>query len=179
MWQEQRLGKICELISGQHILSKDYNTENQGIGYLTGPADFGLENPSISKWTESPKVKAQEGDILLTVKGSGVGKTNILDVDEVAISRQLMAVRVKGADTRFIYNFLVSRFDDLQDLATGAAIPGLSRKQILSFYSFHSLPSQNNNASSPFWMTPLSALMQPSQTPKRTSPMLGSCLKAI
>jgi type I restriction enzyme S subunit len=88
-WQLKTLGQLCRLVSGQHIIFKDYNTESRGVGYLTGPSDFGPLNPVISKRTEFPKVKAKSGDILITVKGSGVGKINLLDQDEVAISRQL------------------------------------------------------------------------------------------
>lgn len=131
VWPLITLGEVCQLISGQHIDSKDYNTESRGVGYLTGPSDFGPLSPVISKWTEHPKIKAKRGDILITVKGSGVGKINLLDEDEVAISRQLMAVRITGADPRFIYSILSSTFDHFQSLSTGAAIPGISREQVL------------------------------------------------
>jgi type I restriction enzyme S subunit len=57
-WQLRKLGQLCQLISSQHIDSKDYNTESRGVGYLTGPSDFGPLNPIISKWTEFPKVNA-------------------------------------------------------------------------------------------------------------------------
>jgi type I restriction enzyme S subunit len=130
-WPTKTLGQLCQLISGQHIDAKDYNTESRGVGYLTGPSDFGPLNPVISKWTEHPKVKAKCGDVLITVKGSGVGKINLLDQDEVAISRQLMAVRVTGADPRFVHAILSSTFDHFQSLSTGAAIPGISRGQVL------------------------------------------------
>lgn len=130
-WPTKTLGQLCQLISGQHIEAKDYNTESRGVGYLTGPSDFGPLNPVISKWTEHPKVKTKCGDVLITVKGSGVGKINLLDQDEVAISRQLMAVRVTGADPRFVHAILSSTFDHFQSLSTGAAIPGISREQVL------------------------------------------------
>lgn len=130
-WQTTALGQVCELISGQHIEARDYNTESRGVGYLTGPSDFGPMNPIITKWTEYPKVRATSGDILITVKGAGVGKINLLDQADVAISRQLMAVRVANADSRFVYAFLTSAFDQLQAFATGATIPGISRDQIL------------------------------------------------
>ena len=87
--------------------------------------------PVITKWTEHPKIKAKRGDVLITVKGSGVGKINLLDEDEVAISRQLMAVRVTGAEPSFIHASLSSTFDHFQSLSTGAAIPGISREQVL------------------------------------------------
>ena len=130
-WETRALGDVCQLISGQHIDAKDYNTEARGIGYLTGPSDFGLLNPIITKWTEHPKIKANRGDALITVKGSGVGKVNLLDEDEVAISRQLMAIRAFAAEPRFVYAFLCSLFDHFQSLSTGAAIPGISREQVL------------------------------------------------
>ncbi len=130
-WEMKRLGDVCRLLSGQHIEAKEYNTKGRGIGYLTGPSDFGPLHPVISKWTEHPKVKAASGDILITVKGSGVGKVNLLDANEVAISRQLMAVRVTNAKVRFVHAFLSSTFDHFQSLSTGAAIPGISREQVL------------------------------------------------
>jgi type I restriction enzyme S subunit len=122
---------VCQLISGQHIDAKDYNSVSRGIGYLTGPSDFGPLNPVITKWTEFPKITAKRGDVLITVKGSGCGKINLLDEDEVAISRQLMAVRVTGAEPRFVHAILSSTFDHFQSLSTGAAIPGISREQVL------------------------------------------------
>ncbi len=131
-WTVRKLGDLCELISGQHVEAKDYNTEHRGIGYLTGPSDFGLLHPVVSKWTEFPKKNALKGDILITVKGSGVGKLNILQNDEVAIGRQLMAVRAINVNSDFLHAFLNIQFDFFQGLANGAAIPGLSRQDILA-----------------------------------------------
>jgi len=130
-WQVKKLGDLCHLISGQHIEAKDYNIEHRGIGYLTGPSDFGLLYPVVSKWTEFPKKNASKGDILITVKGSGVGKINILLDDEVAIGRQLMAIRPIEVHSDFLYAFLKLQFYFFQGLANGAAIPGLSRQDIL------------------------------------------------
>ncbi len=130
-WTNKSLGDVCQLISGQHIDAKDYNLRMKGIGYLTGPSDFGLLHPVVSKWTEHPKITAERGDILLTVKGSGVGKVNVLSDGKVAISRQLMAVRVTGADPGFIYAYLSCASERFQSLSTGAAIPGISREQVL------------------------------------------------
>jgi type I restriction enzyme S subunit len=131
-WPNKSLGDVCRLISGQHIDSKDYNLQAKGIGYLTGPSDFGALHPVVSKWTEHPKITSERGDILLTVKGSGVGKVNVLSDGKVAISRQLMAVRVTGADPGFVYAFLSLTGEHFQSLSTGAAIPGISREQVLS-----------------------------------------------
>lgn len=130
-WTKRPLGELCDLISGQHIDAKDYNTESRGIGYLTGPSDFGTLHPVVTKWTEHPKRMAQRGDILITVKGSGVGKINLLDIDEVSISRQLMAIRPRAAEVSFLYAFLSTKYDYFQSLSNGAAIPGISRENVL------------------------------------------------
>jgi len=125
------LKDVCDLVSGRHIATKDYNSDSVGMPYLTGPSDFGDLYPVITKWTEFPQSKAKSGDILVTVKGSGVGKINQLDLSEVAISRQLMAVRPTGVNTQFLYYLLKSKYDYFQEKANGAAIPGLSRPDIL------------------------------------------------
>jgi len=130
-WRVKKLGELCTLISGQHIEAENHNTASRGIGYLTGPSDFGPVHPIVTKWTEFPKITARSGDILITVKGSGVGKINLLERDDIAISRQLMAVRATDAIPQFIYLFLSSKFEHFQSLSTGAAIPGISREQVL------------------------------------------------
>ena len=143
-WPVKKLGELCDLVSGQHIDAKDYNTESRGVGYLTGPSDFGSLNPVVTKWTEHPKRMARQGDILLTVKGSGVGKINILDIDdEVAISRQLMAIRVTDIEVGYLYAFLSTKFEHFQSLSNGAAIPGISREDVLDLMCpLPSLPEQ-------------------------------------
>lgn len=131
-WELKKLGDICELISGQHIMSEDYNENGEGTPYLTGPFDFGTINPVISKWTTKPKVIAKQNDILITVKGSGIGKLNILNIPEVSISRQLMAIRSTVLDSSFLYTILFDLYDHFQKEGVGAAIPGLDRNDILS-----------------------------------------------
>ena len=102
--EKKPLEELCELIAGPHIKKSDYNTLGNGIPYLTGPADFGDKYPIITKWTTKPKSIAKKGDVLITVKGAGVGKTNILNVDNVSISRQLMAIRIADYSSIFLYN---------------------------------------------------------------------------
>jgi type I restriction enzyme, S subunit len=126
------LSEVADVISGQHILSNKYNSDKLGIGYLTGPADFGEVYPSISKWTEHPKVISNTGDVLITVKGAGVGKLNILDVDDVAISRQLMAIRSNKLMPKFIYYQFKAQYLYFQSQGTGSTVPGLNRNQILT-----------------------------------------------
>ncbi|MDD5672635.1 MAG: restriction endonuclease subunit S [Chitinivibrionales bacterium] len=130
-WVWCRLGEIIGLISGQHIETGDYNDKKFGYPYLTGPSDFGEKHPNPTKWTTKPKVFANIGDILITVKGSGVGKTNISNIENVVISRQLMAIRPIIVSRDFVYFFLENSFDQLQSEKKGTGIPGIGRENIL------------------------------------------------
>ena len=130
-WPVVQLGKVCSLTSGQHVNRDEYNTAGEGVGYLTGPADFGERFATFTKWTIKPKVMAQKEDILIAVKGSGLGKVNLLDTEKAAIGRQLMAVRVVDAVPHYIFSQLLGMYDHIQSLGGGAAIPGITRDDVL------------------------------------------------
>lgn len=133
-WQRVRLEKVCTVHPGQHILEQDYNHKGIGIGYLTGPADFGDEYPSVTKWTEKPKAWCESGDALVTVKGAGVGKINLALEERLAIGRQLMAVRPMPdlIIQKFLFWVMKTHFELLQANALGATVPGLGRENIES-----------------------------------------------
>ena len=125
-------GELGSVIAGQHISASDYNTEGNGMPYLTGPADFGPRKALINKWTAVPKVFAQPSDILLTVKGAGVGKVNYAPDVEVAIGRQLMAIRPNREvlDPDFLYYFVLHKFKHFQDIATATTVPGFKKTDV-------------------------------------------------
>jgi len=130
-WTWGTINEIGNLISGQHILKENYNLAAVGIPYLTGPDDFGPKFPIISKWTEKPKAMALENDTLITVKGAGVGKINLLGTSKAAISRQLMAIRSDYINSSYIYYYFKSVFPYLQKLGAGSTVPGIDRESIL------------------------------------------------
>ncbi|PES34154.1 restriction endonuclease subunit S [Bacillus thuringiensis] len=131
-WEWTRLGTIIHLISGQHLTPDQYNIEGKGIPYLTGPSDFQDGRALITKWTEIPKVVVEKNDILITVKGSGVGKSIILNVSNTSIGRQLMAIRPVLTDKNYIYMFIELYKKKINDASIGIAIPGISRGDLLN-----------------------------------------------
>jgi len=135
-----KLGDVITLISGQHLLADEQNDQLKGIPYITGPADFGPISPEPKRWTETPKAIAEPGDIVITVKGAGVGKTNLVVKEPLAISRQLMAVRISDPDVNaeFIHLVLKNAAAHFQSLMTGIAIPGIGRRDVLELQT--SLP---------------------------------------
>jgi type I restriction enzyme S subunit len=83
-----------------------------------------------TRWTNLRKAVALKGDIVLTVKGAGVGKINLVNSLELAISRQLMAIRPFVTDMRYVYIYLQSIAEEFQSQTTGIAIPGIGRDDV-------------------------------------------------
>jgi type I restriction enzyme S subunit len=129
-WDTRLLGEGIKLLSGQHVLAQHCNTDEDGVPYITGPADFPEGVIRHTKFTTKPGTICRENDILVTVKGSGAG-TLVLSDAEYCISRQLMAIRVTEWNTYYIYFSLLQDASLFGAAATGL-IPGLSRTDILN-----------------------------------------------
>ena len=146
-WGEKRLGDGVTLLSGQHLGPEEYTNSANENPYFTGPSDFTDKESELTKWTLIDGKAAIKGDVLLTVKGNGVGDLTVLKLPKVAMGRQLMAVRGKDFDSDIVAQVLSSRRAQLQALASGNLIPGLSRPAILNLkVCFPSLPEQKKIA---------------------------------
>lgn len=123
------LGDYVQLVSGQHIPATECQNMPPGVPYLTGPADFADGTIRVSKYVQHPKVMCKKGDILVTCKGSGTGKSVEAD-QEYCISRQLMAVRPIGIGRLVLKEVLAALSESFNAKAQGL-IPGISRATIL------------------------------------------------
>lgn len=130
-WGRTQLSTQVELISGLHLSPTEYSDSGE-IPYFTGPSDYSNELSTVRKWTARSENVGRSDDTLITVKGNGVGELLRLKLDEVAMGRQLMAVRPSIAHGGFIFFFLEAQRQRLIALASGNLIPGLSRGDILS-----------------------------------------------
>jgi len=132
-WCWVRLGEIIRLVSGQHLQPHEYSDQKDGgIPYITGPADFGVDGLVITRYALVRKAVAEKGQILLTVKGAGVGKTATCDLKEVAISRQLMAMTAILWSQQFLLLVTHRLAEVLKDSAR-SLIPGISREDVDGF----------------------------------------------
>jgi type I restriction enzyme S subunit len=132
-WAWTRLGDVIHLLSGQHLQPSEYTDRDQsGTPYITGPADFGEDGLVITRYAIVRKAVANEGQILLTVKGAGVGKTAICDLPEVAISRQLMAMTAIKWSQQFLLLATHRLAETLKESAR-SLIPGISREDVDQF----------------------------------------------
>lgn len=130
-WGEVAFSTQVELISGLHLAPDQYADAGE-VPYFTGPSDYTKNLALVSKWTNRSVNVGHEGDTLVTVKGSGVGELLFLELNEVAMGRQLMAVRPRIAHDGFVFHLLTMQRQRLIALASGNLIPGLSRGDILN-----------------------------------------------
>lgn len=143
-WEEKTIGDVVLLLSGQDFPPTKYNSDGNGIPYITGASNFDDSHVLINRWTDEPSVIAQENDVLLVCKGSGYGKTIIADFKEAHIARQIMSLRVKEViDNYWLLYYLRNNNRFIKEQGQGL-IPGLSRKVILSLsINLPSLPEQH------------------------------------
>lgn len=138
------LGAKAVLISGQHILATKTSSDNIGLPYLTGPADFRDNLPAPSKYARDGQ-RCEPNDTLVVVKGSGAGAA-FLSNGNYIISRQLMALRATECDAKYLYQ-VIGRLRAYFEGNARGAIPGISREQILLTVAyFPPLPEQRRIA---------------------------------
>ena len=123
------------LYSGQDLIPSRYNDEGRGIPYITGASNLENKRVIINRWTETPTTHATKGDLLLTCKGSGVGKMAWCDIDDAHIARQIMALRcIEGLLPDYLELVMSAMITSIKEKANGL-IPGLSRDVILDILS--------------------------------------------
>ncbi len=131
-WMWIRLGNVISLLSGTDFKPDEYNDEGHGTAYITGASNLSKAGVIVSRWTETPRNIAYQGDVLLVCKGSGYGKTVVCDVEKAHIARQIMAIRqMSTLEMRYIRYFLQANFHYLKKHGQGV-IPGIDRKSVLS-----------------------------------------------
>jgi len=140
-WVWCRLGDIINLKSGQDLKPHEYSdTTEIGLPYITGASNLQDEKVIINRWTNNPKSLAYRGDLLITCKGSGVGKMGWLDVESAHIARQIMAIQTLKSEIEYVKIILDLNVNQFKNQATGL-IPGIDRKTIL--HTIVSLPPLN------------------------------------
>lgn len=130
-WLWCRLSQIITLHSGQDLEPSRYNDVGIGIPYITGASNLENGKVIINRWTDSPTTHATTGDLLITCKGSGVGKMAWCNICDAHIARQIMALRcLEGLYSDYLEIVISAMLTNIKSKANGL-IPGLSRDIIL------------------------------------------------
>ena len=130
-WKWVRFGDCITLFSGSDFNPNEYNSQQKGIPYITGASSLTANGVTLNRWTETPRIFANLGDVLLVCKGSGYGKAVICDIEEAHIARQIMAIKKNPLlNMDFVRYFLNANFDFIKSKGQGV-IPGIDRGSIL------------------------------------------------
>ena len=133
-WAWCHYSNVIELYSGQDLTPDRYNDTGEGIPYITGASNLEHGKVIINRWTITPTTHATIGDLLLTVKGSGVGKMAFCDIIDVHIARQIMALRCTSVITpQYLYIAISAILSNITAQANGI-IPGIRREIVLGAY---------------------------------------------
>ena len=130
-WIWVRMTDIIGLISGQDLKSERYNNVEKGIPYITGASNIENGKVIINRWTEFPVATADEGDLLISCKGT-VGKMAFLNCKTAHIARQMMAIKFPPSlNPYFIKRFVEISVPELKREAK-SLIPGIARENLLA-----------------------------------------------
>ena len=130
-WCFIRLKELWELISGRDLSPSEYNDNQDGIPYITGASNFRNGKIELVRWTPSPQVITQKGDLLLTCKGT-IGGMAFNSFGEAHIARQIMAIRnIYGLNSEYLSLCIRFYIGEIKASAKGL-IPGISREDILN-----------------------------------------------
>ena len=131
-WVWSRFGQVISLLSGTDFKPEEYNDTQKGTPYITGASSLSENGVLLNRWTETPRIIANRGDVLLVCKGSGYGKTVICDIEEAHIARQIMAIKkFITLDMHYVRLFLQANFDQIKSKGQGV-IPGIDRNSIMN-----------------------------------------------
>lgn len=130
-WEFIRLNEIWDLISGRDLSPSEYNDNGVGVPYITGASNFSNDKVELVRWTDSPQVLTETGDLLFTCKGT-IGEMAFNDFGTAHIARQIMAIRnTFGLNTEYFAFCMKFYIHKIKDAAKGL-IPGISREDILN-----------------------------------------------
>ena len=133
-WEWAMLGEIAEIAMGNSPPGNTYNEIGEGVPLINGPVEFsnGPFGFTIkSKFTTKATKFCEKGDLLVCVRGSTTGRTNIAAF-EACIGRGVAAIRSK-VHQPYINYFILSMRQQIYDLGTGSTFPSISQKHLLTF----------------------------------------------
>lgn len=130
-WEFVRLKELWDLLSGRDLAPHEYNSTETGVPYITGASNFIDGTVKLTRWTTTPQVITEAGDLLLTCKGT-VGQMAFNNFGTAHIARQIMAIRNTFAlNTKYLKLILDFYIMAIRNAAKGL-IPGISREDILN-----------------------------------------------
>jgi type I restriction enzyme S subunit len=130
-WCWARLDEIAEVIGGNSPPGSSYNREERGVPLINGPTEFGtgpLDTPKAVQFTDAPSRLCDVGDLLVCVRGSTTGRTNVASF-RAAIGRGVAAIRAPECQP-YINHYIAAEADHLSSIGTGTTFSSISLDQL-------------------------------------------------
>ncbi len=116
---------------GQSPPGDTYNKSGDGVPLINGPVEFTpgpFGRTVVNQFTTAPRKYCEEGDLLICVRGSTTGRTNVAAF-RACIGRGVAAI-CSSFDDDFIRLFLWRAREDIISMGRGMAFPSVSKKQL-------------------------------------------------
>ena len=116
---------------GQSSPGDTYNRSGNGVPLINGPVEFTsgpFGRTTGNQFTTAPRKFCEEGDLLICVRGSTTGRTNVAGF-RACIGRGVAAIS-SSIDDEFIRLFIWKAREDILAMGRGIAFPSVSKKQL-------------------------------------------------
>lgn len=133
-WAWTKLGSVTEIQMGNSPPGTSYNETGEGVPLINGPVEFspGPFGPTLkTKFTTEPTKFCKTGDLLICVRGSTTGRTNIAAFD-ACIGRGVAAIRSKIFDG-YVNQVILSMRSSIYESGTGSTFKSISQKQLIAY----------------------------------------------
>ncbi|MCD4737998.1 MAG: restriction endonuclease subunit S [Anaerolineae bacterium] len=126
----QPLDKVVHIEMGQSPKSESYNTIQDGIPFIGGPADLGIKFPVTKRWANAPTKLCQTGDLIICVRAT-IGEPRWAD-GVYCLGRGVAGLRPadKNLDSGFLFRVIQANEQDLREKGTGTTFKTISKKHI-------------------------------------------------
>ena len=128
-----RLDSVADIRMGNSPPGHSYNETGQGVPLINGPVEFSSGPLGLTvrtKFTTSPTKLCKRGDLLICVRGSTTGRTNIAAFD-ACIGRGVAAITAHDNQI-YINLFVWSQRAKIFALGTGSTFPSISYDDLAS-----------------------------------------------
>ncbi len=133
-WAWSPLGAIADILMGNSPPGSSYNDSGEGKPLINGPVEFspGPFGKTIkSKFTTEPTKMCKTGDLLICVRGSTTGRTNIAAFD-ACIGRGVASIRSR-IHSPYLNYVILSMRDSIYESGTGSTFKSISQKQLFAY----------------------------------------------
>ncbi|MER9132746.1 restriction endonuclease subunit S [Mesorhizobium sp. M0768] len=130
-WAWTTLGAVSTVTMGQSPPGETYNTTGEGVPLINGPVEFTpgpFGKTVVNQFTTAPTNFCEEGDLLICVRGSTTGRTNVAGF-RACIGRGVAAIH-SSFDDGFVRLFVWKARYDIIEMGRGIAFPSVSKKQV-------------------------------------------------